>query len=54
MGNKNKKFKILIVDDNPKNIQLAANILQKEGYQMAFAQNGKSALSQAQSNRCCL
>jgi diguanylate cyclase (GGDEF)-like protein len=25
--------------------------LQKEGYQMAFAQNGKSALSQAQSNR---
>ena len=51
MGNKNKKFKILIVDDNPKNIQLAANILQKEGYQMAFAQNGKSALSQAQSNR---
>jgi diguanylate cyclase (GGDEF)-like protein len=45
------KFKILIVDDIPKNIQLAANILQKEGYQMAFAQNGKSALSQAQSNR---
>ena len=51
MGNENKKFKILIVDDNPKNIQLAANILQKEGYQMAFAQSGESALSQAQSNR---
>lgn len=52
MDNENKKkYKILIVDDIPKNIQLAANILQKEGYQMAFAQNGKSALSQIQSNR---
>ena len=52
MGNENKKkYKILIVDDIPKNIQLAANILQKEGYQMAFAQNGKSALSQIHSNR---
>ena len=52
MGNESKKkYKILIVDDIPKNIQLAANILQKEGYQMAFAQNGKSALSQIQSNR---
>lgn len=52
MGNENKKkYKILIVDDIPKNIQLAANILQKEGYQMAFAQNGKSALSQINSNR---
>jgi diguanylate cyclase (GGDEF)-like protein len=52
MGNEiKKKFKILIVDDLPKNIQLAANILQKEGYQMAFAQNGNSALSQAQYNR---
>jgi len=52
MGNENNQnYKILIVDDIPKNIQLAANILQKEGYQMAFAQNGESALSQAQSNR---
>jgi diguanylate cyclase (GGDEF)-like protein len=46
-----KKFKILIVDDIPKNIQLAANILKTEGYQMAFAQNGKSALSHARLNR---
>lgn len=52
MDNENKKkFKILIVDDIPKNIQLAANILQEEGYQMAFAQSGESALSQAQYNR---
>jgi two-component system, sensor histidine kinase and response regulator len=46
-----KKFRILIVDDVPKNIQVAANILQQEGYQMAFAQNGKAAISQIQSNR---
>jgi len=46
-----KKFKILIVDDVPKNIQVAANILQREGYQMAFAQNGKTAIAQAQSNQ---
>ena len=40
---KNQRYKILIVDDVPKNIQVAANILQKEGYQMAFAQNGETA-----------
>lgn len=43
---KNHRYKILIVDDVPKNIQVAANILQKEGYQMAFAPNGKTALTQ--------
>jgi len=41
-----KKFTILIVDDVPENIQLAANILDKEGYNIAFAPDGKSALSQ--------
>lgn len=51
MGSDNKKFKVLIVDDVPKNIQVAANILQEEGYQMAFAQNGKTALSMVQSNK---
>ncbi|MCP4345005.1 MAG: hybrid sensor histidine kinase/response regulator [Desulfobacterales bacterium] len=45
------KFKVLIVDDVPKNIQVAANILQEQGYQMAFAQNGKTALSLVQSNK---
>ncbi len=46
----NRPFKILIVDDIPKNIQLAATIFQNEGYQMAFAQNGAAALSLARSH----
>ncbi|MBF0120129.1 MAG: response regulator [Desulfobacterales bacterium] len=39
-----KRFKVLIVDDTPMNIQVVANVLKTEGYQIAFAQNGKSAL----------
>lgn len=49
MSRDEKKFKILIVDDVPKNIQVAASILQKEGYLMAFAQNGVVALNQTES-----
>jgi len=40
------RYKLLIVDDVPKNIQVAANILQKSGYQMAFAQDGPTAIEQ--------
>lgn len=36
--------KILIVDDVPKNIQMAMNILKHEGYKMFYAKNGKMAL----------
>jgi len=35
---------LLIVDDTPKNIQIAANILSKKGYQIAFDEDGESAL----------
>ncbi len=35
---------ILIVDDNPKNLQVLGNYLQKEGYLVEFAMNGESAL----------
>lgn len=42
---------ILIVDDVPKNIQVAASILQENGYQMAFAQDGRTALAQIESTR---
>jgi len=45
-----KQSRILIADDIPKNIQIVANILQEEGYQMAFAQNGQAALKQARTN----
>ena len=43
--NRSNRFKILIVDDVPKNIQVAASILQSDCYQIAFAQNGTMALS---------
>ena len=45
------QFNILIVDDVPKNIQVAANILQKSGYRMAFAQDGPAAIAQSETNR---
>lgn len=39
------KPSILIVDDNPKNLQILGNYLQNEGYQVEFALDGKSALN---------
>ncbi|MBN2484810.1 MAG: hybrid sensor histidine kinase/response regulator [Bacteroidales bacterium] len=41
------KYKILIVDDVAKNIQLVANFLTKAGYQINFALDGPSALEHA-------
>jgi phosphoserine phosphatase RsbU/P len=35
---------ILIVDDNPKNLQVLGNYMQFEGYLVEFAMNGESAL----------
>lgn len=35
---------ILIVDDNPKNLQVLGNYLQNEGYRVEFALDGNSAL----------
>ncbi len=40
----NTEFKILIVDDVPKNIQILGNILKKELYQISYALNGSEAL----------
>ena len=45
------RHSILIIDDVPKNIQVAASILQKNGYLMAFAQDGRTALAQIESKR---
>lgn len=36
--------KVLIVDDMPKNIQMAMNMLKDEGYHMFYAKDGKMAL----------
>lgn len=46
----NNSHKILIVDDTPKNIQVVAGILQKEGYGLFFATDGKKALDLCQRN----
>jgi len=40
-----KTFMILIVDDEPKNIQLLANILNEEKYEFEYAMNGEEALN---------
>jgi diguanylate cyclase (GGDEF)-like protein len=48
---KDSRPSILIVDDVPKNIQVAASILQENGYQMAFAQDGRTALEQIEAKR---
>lgn len=40
-----RKGKVLIVDDNPKNIQVAATILNQYGYESEFALNGKSCIN---------
>nr|WP_319398250.1 hybrid sensor histidine kinase/response regulator [uncultured Carboxylicivirga sp.] len=39
-----KANKILIVDDNPKNLQVLSNILAQNNYQIEFATNGRTAL----------
>lgn len=39
-----KESKVLIVDDIPKNIQMAMNILKNEGHKMFFAKSGEMAL----------
>ncbi|MBE2279396.1 MAG: response regulator [Ignavibacteriaceae bacterium] len=40
----NSEYKVLIVDDVPKNIQILGSILMKEGYNISFASNGYDAL----------
>jgi len=49
-----KPSTILIVDDVPKNIQLLAQILQQEGFQLGFANNGRKALEVLESQPCDL
>jgi len=38
------KGKLLIVDDNPKNIQVLANLLEPAGFQISFTTNGQAAI----------
>ncbi len=50
MSNK-KKMTILVVDDNPQNLQFVANLLSGEGYEIALAQNGLQALDYLKENK---
>ena len=47
----NKNLRILIVDDTSKNIQVVASTLKEDGYQMAFAQSGKTAIEKTLANK---
>jgi two-component system sensor histidine kinase/response regulator len=42
---------ILIVDDNPQNLQVLANLLQEEHYEIEFAINGESTLEWLQNKQ---
>ena len=44
MEKEQHKYKILIVDDVARNIQILGNILSSNGFQIAYAQSGKQAL----------
>ncbi len=46
----NQNFKILIVDDISKNIQLLGNLLREESYKTGFATSGQQALDILQKN----
>ena len=46
----NKDFRILIVDDVPKNIQVLGNILINEKYQISYTQDGNHALALIKKN----
>jgi CheY-like chemotaxis protein/two-component sensor histidine kinase len=45
-----KGSKVLVVDDTPANIDLLSQILEKDGYDVSFATNGKQALEIAAIN----
>jgi two-component system sensor histidine kinase/response regulator len=48
---RNKRYNILIVDDVPDNIKIAANILQRNEYKLFFATSGSGALDKVKSNK---
>lgn len=43
-------FRILIVDDNPKNLQVLATTLKQQDYEVEFAVNGETAFEWLDSN----
>jgi two-component system, sensor histidine kinase and response regulator len=49
-SDRNNVFKILVVDDNKKNIQVIGSLLKKKKYSLGFAFDGKQALNSLQQN----
>lgn len=47
---KNSNTFILVVDDNPTNLQLVGQMLKREGFQISVAKDGQTALNQLSSN----
>lgn len=45
------QYKILVVDDTPKNIQVIAAILARQSYSIAFATSGKKAIKAVEENQ---
>jgi signal transduction histidine kinase len=50
MTTPNEKPTILIIDDNTQNLQIALNILNKKGYNLLYAQDGKKGLEHIEEN----
>lgn len=46
-----EEISVLIVDDNPQNLQLFGSVLKKNGYKPLLAQNGKSAITFVERNK---
>jgi CheY-like chemotaxis protein len=49
-----EKGKVLIVDDNPTNIQVVGNILTENNFEIAFARSGEKSIEQALHTDCDL
>ncbi|MCP4753260.1 MAG: EAL domain-containing protein [Proteobacteria bacterium] len=50
MDETNRRFSILIVDDNPANVRLASHIVENAGYNTAAALDGETALELVEEN----
>ena len=51
LGHEDHKHHILIVDDEPVNLKVLKNYLEKEGYRVSMAQNGFEALHMLENDR---
>ena len=50
MNSANSRLKILVIDDNPTNLEILYQSLYKEGYEVFIEMDGKTGIEQAQDN----